>query len=348
MELIVLKFGGTSLANIKLMKNAAAKVAEHVNHGYKVIVVVSAMAGVTDNLSNLVNEISECNNQEALAEYANVITTGEQVSAGLFSLILQEMKIKSRSWTNWQIGIITDDNFADGEIIKLECNNIIESFNQGLQVAVVAGFQGITADGRNSTLGRGGSDTSAIIIAGAVKAKKCDIYTDVEGVFTGDPRIIAKAHKIAHINYDAMIAFADAGAKVLQAKSVKWAKHHQVKVQVLSSFTGNPGTIITHLEEAKPIIGVALSNIISLKNQSHLEHISKLNIAKISIIGTNIENNNSIIEHLEKALKQAKIEILVKQTEFMTLSFIIEDQYKFDAIKLVHKTCNLEESLTTN
>jgi aspartate kinase len=209
MNLVVLKFGGTSLASSKLMHNAAMKVAEEIKLGNNVIVVVSAMAGVTDQLINLTNEvispdIENYKNNDYFAEYASIITTGEQVSAGIFALLLQQLGFKARSWLGWQARIITDSNFSDAEIDSINFNNITDSFNQGYKVAVVCGFQGITKDGRITTLGRGGSDTSAIIIAGALKAKKCDIYTDVEGVFTSDPRIVPKAHKLEFINYNEM------------------------------------------------------------------------------------------------------------------------------------------------
>ncbi len=333
MALIVLKFGGTSLANIKLMRNAVEKVVNQIKLGNKVIVVVSAMAGVTDHLVDLVNEISNCSTPDNLAEYANVITTGEQVSAGLFSLLIQEEGIKARSWLSWQTGIITDNNLDDGHIIELNCKKIQDSFKEGYQVAVVAGFQGVTLDQRISTLGRGGSDTSAIILAGYLKAQSCYIYTDVEGVFTGDPRIIAKAHKINHINYDKMIAFAKAGAKILQEKSVKWAKHYNVKVHVLSSFTGNQGTTITHLDDNLPVVGIALGQEITDK--------SNLDIAKISIIGTNIEYNLKLIKHLQQTLERAGIDILSTKTSSTVLRFTVNDEHKFDATRILHSACYL-------
>lgn len=334
MALIVVKFGGTSLANIKLMKNAVAKVVKQVKLGNQVVVVVSAMAGVTDHLVDLVNEISNCSTPDNLAEYANVITTGEQVSAGLFSLLVQEEGIQARSWLSWQTGIITDNNLDNGHIIKLNCKKIEDSFKEGYQVAVVAGFQGITLDQRISTLGRGGSDTSAIILAGYLKAQNCYIYTDVEGVFTGDPRIIAKAHKITHIDYDKMIAFAKAGAKILQEKSVKWAKHYNVKIQVLSSFTGNQGTTITNLNNNSPVVGVALSQKIIDK--------PNLDIAKISIIGTNIEYNCKLTKHLKQTLEKAKIDILSTQASSTVLCFTVNDEHKFDATRILHNACHLD------
>ncbi len=335
MALVVLKFGGTSLANTKLMKNAVCKVIEEVALGNEVIVVVSAMAGVTDHLVSLVGEITECNNQYSSLEYANVITTGEQVSAGLFALLLQQDGIKARSWLGWQAGIVTDDNIVDGEIIELNCKPIIESFSQGYQVAVVTGFQGITKDNRISTLGRGGSDTTAIILAGALEAIKCDIYTDVEGVFTADPRIVAKAQKLESINYDEMIELANAGAKVLQAKSVEWAKHYQVRLQVLSSFTNHSGTFIDNFS-SHYIAGIAISKNID-------EVYSKLDVARITIIGTNV-NDKNLLESLKENLNYNAIDVLASSANTMSISFIVKEEDKFEAIRFIHTICELDET----
>lgn len=337
MAIKVLKFGGTSLANIKLMNNAAAKVLNHVAAGDKVVVVVSAMAGVTDHLVSLANEITSHHNQDTIAEYANIVITGEQVAAGLFSLLLQEEGIKARSWLSWQIGIITDEKIENGNILEINCQEIKESFAKGYQVAVVAGFQGITKNKRNSTLGRGGSDTSAIVLAGSLNASQCDIYTDVEGVFTADPRIVAKAHKLEQVSYEEMIEFARLGAKVLQENSVKWAKYYQIKVQVLSSFTGNLGTIISANSLSSSVVGVALS-----KNslEEYNENLN-LEIAKVSVIGTNINNNNRLIMDLEKVLHDVEIRILASQYTEMALSFIVKDEDKFEVVRLLHEACNL-------
>jgi aspartate kinase len=324
-----MKFGGTSLANTKLMNNAAQKVLNEISLGNKVIVVVSAMAGVTDHLVSLVNEITELSTADNKAEYANVITTGEQVSAGLFTLLLQQAGIKARSWLGWQAGIITDTNLIDADIVQLNCDKIIQSFAQGYQAAIVTGFQGITLDNRVSTLGRGGSDSTAIILSGALGAKRCDIYTDVEGVFTADPRIIDKARKIEQINYDEMIAFAHAGAKVLQAKSVEYAKRYKVRLQVLSSFTSNQGTFINEENKAHSVAGIALSS-----------ETYNLDVAKISIIGTNIDRDDQLIMKLKESI--SPMEILAKNSTSMTLSFIVKDEYKFSLIKQLHAICNLD------
>jgi aspartate kinase len=337
MAIKVLKFGGTSLANIKLMKNAAAKVLKHVVAGEQVVVVVSAMAGVTDHLVSLANEITSHHDQDSFAEYANIVITGEQVAAGLFSLLLQEEGIKARSWLSWQIGIITDEKVENGNILEINCQEIKESFTKGYQVAVVAGFQGITNNKRNSTLGRGGSDTSAIVLAGSLNATQCDIYTDVEGVFTADPRIVAKAHKLEQLSYEEMIEFARLGAKVLQENSVRWAKHYQINVQVLSSFTGNLGTIISPNSLSHSVVGVALSKPVSEECNDNLN----LEIAKVSVIGTNINNNNALIINLENALQDMGIGILASQYAEMALSFIVKDEDKFEVVRLLHEACNL-------
>ena len=322
MPLIVMKFGGTSLANTKLMNNAAAKVMSAVSQGNKVIVVVSAMAGVTDHLVSLVQEITELDNFASHAEYASVITTGEQISAGLFALSLQQAGIRARSWLGFQAGIITDENLKDANPIALKCEEIINSFEQGDQVAVVSGFQGVTENNRISTLGRGGSDTTAIILAGALKSERCDIYTDVEGIFTADPRIVAKAKKLDNINYDEMIALSSAGAKVLQAKSAQWAKHYNVKLQVLSSFTGNIGTFV--MEKANPIVAIALKN-----------EDSNLDLAKISIISTNIDYQLIIN-------KLTDIEAEFRVISPMQLSIIVKDEDKFDLTRRLHTICGLD------
>jgi aspartate kinase len=330
MTLVVLKFGGTSLANTKLMHNAMAKVIHEVSLGNQVIVVVSAMAGVTDHLVSLTHEISDCDIEDNLAEYANVITTGEQVSAGLFTLLLQREGLKARSWLGWQAQIITDDLYTNGTITDLKCEALCESFSQGYKVAVVAGFQGMTKNNRVSTLGRGGSDTSAIVLAGALKAQRCDIYTDVEGVFSADPRIVAKAHKIQTITYDEMIAFSRAGAKVLQAKSAEWAKHYQVNLRVLSSFTNGSGTIVCKSSNPRSITGIAISD--------------EDNLAQISAIGKNIDTDTSILEKLSYALNIENIQILAIKQEPMLLGFLVKNENKFDAIKILHTACGLNEA----
>ncbi len=329
MSIVVLKFGGTSLANTKLMNDAASKVVAEVKKGHKVVVVVSAMAGITDHLINMTHEFIQGDNANNLAEFASIISTGEQVAAGLFSLILLQKELNSRSWLGWQLGINTDNSFEDSNILNFKTDVIINEFNNGLQVAVVAGFQGVNEGNRITTLGRGGSDTTAIILAGYLHAKRCHIYTDVDGVFTADPRIVSKAHKLASIHYDEMIELSYAGAKVLQAKSVEWAKHFNIKLKVLSSFTNNSGTTVSNEVTNRQIVGIALS-----------KDTSNINIAKISIIGTNIAS--TLINSLRQILATNSIEILSDHFTQKTMSFFVKEDDKFEAIRLLHTGCNLD------
>jgi aspartate kinase len=324
MSLVVLKFGGTSLANLKLMNNAINKVANEVEKGNRVIVVVSAMAGVTDSLISQAQEIFKSDTFEATAEYSSVITTGEQISAGLFALLLQNAGFKARSWSGWQCGIITDDVVNDADVIAVNAESLLSSFSQGYQVAVVTGFQGVTQSNRISSLGRGGSDTTAIILAGELSAVKCDIYTDVEGVFTADPRIVPKAQKLDYINYDEMVEFAVAGAKVLQAKSAILAKKYQVNLHVLSSFTTSVGTIINQQSASRKIAGIALDKA----NHS---------MAKVSIIGTNIDKENIVLQAID-VINYESLEISSNR-----ISVLVKDEEKFDIMRYLHYACGLDQ-----
>ena len=260
MALLVLKFGGTSVANIPAIENVANKVAGEVALGHKVAVVVSAMSGVTNQL------VSWCSELDALhdtREYDSVVATGEQVTSGLLAIALHKRGLKARSWLGWQVPIITDDTHGKARIKDINGEALLKSLNTG-EVAVIAGFQGIGEGGRISTLGRGGSDTSAVALAAALKADRCDIYTDVDGVYTSDPRIVKKARKIAKISYEEMLEMASVGAKVLQTRSVEMAMKSRVPVQVLSSFekalgSDLPGTLVTdeeHIMEKEIVSGI--------------------------------------------------------------------------------------------
>lgn len=245
MALIVMKFGGTSVGDCDRIKNVALKVKAEVARGNQVAVVVSAMAGVTNQLVDYCKQISPL--YEAV-EYDAVVSTGEQVTSGLLAIALQQLGLKARSWMGWQIPIVTDDAHGKARIESIEVEGLKESLASG-EVAVVAGFQGIGPNKRVSTLGRGGSDTSAVALAAALSAERCDIYTDVDGVYTTDPRIVAKARKLAKITYEEMLELASLGAKVLQTRSVEMAMKHRVRVQVLSSFVDIPGTLVCDEEE---------------------------------------------------------------------------------------------------
>jgi len=261
MALIVQKFGGTSVANIERIRNVALKVKKELDLGNQVAVVVSAMAGVTNQLVAYVNEISPLASKEAWAEYDQVVSTGEQVTSGLLSLCLNEMGIPAQSFTGWQIPLKTDSAHGKARIATIDAAAMHKVLKSG-KVAVVAGFQGIGEDGRVTTLGRGGSDTSAVALAAALKADRCDIYTDVDGVYTTDPRVVSGARKLDKISYEEMLELASLGAKVLQTRSVEMAMNHNVIVQVLTSFADTPGTLLVKEEdivEQKRITGIAFS-----------------------------------------------------------------------------------------
>src|SRR5205823_10545513 len=258
MKRIVQKFGGTSVADVARIKNVARRVGREVDAGNEVAVVVSAMAGVTNQLVEWTRETSRVHDAR---EYDVVVSSGEQVTAGLLSLALQDLGIDARSWLGWQIPIRTDGVHGKARIEAIEVTEIRRRLAQG-QVAVVAGFQGIGPDTRITTLGRGGSDTSAVALAAALGADRCDIFTDVEGVYTSDPRIVAKARKLDKITYEEMLEMASLGAKVLQIRSVEMAMKHHVRLQVLSSFADLPGTLVVdedEIVEQELVSGIAYS-----------------------------------------------------------------------------------------
>jgi aspartate kinase len=264
MARLVLKFGGTSVANIERIRNAARHVKREVEAGHQVAVVVSAMSGKTNELVGWCKETAPLCDQR---EYDAVVASGEQVTAGLFSIALQEMGIPARSWLGWQIPILTNDAHGSARIASIDGAKIVEAFERCGETAVVAGFQGLHAPtGRVTTLGRGGSDTSAVALAAAIKADRCDIYTDVDGVYTTDPRIVPRARRMDRIAFEEMLEMASLGAKVLQVRSVEVALVHKVPTYVRSSFDdpGNPksGTLICSEEdivEAQVVTGIAFS-----------------------------------------------------------------------------------------
>jgi aspartate kinase len=258
MARIVMKFGGTSVANLERIRNVASRVKKEVEAGNEVAVVVSAMAGETNRLVSLCEEASPLYD---LREYDVVVSSGEQVTIGLLSIVLQSMGVPARSWLGWQIPVNTSDAHGSARIQGIDTSDMIRRFGEG-QVAVVAGFQGVDSQGRITTLGRGGSDTSAVGLAAALKADRCDIYTDVDGVYTTDPRIVAKARKLDKITYEEMLEMASQGAKVLQTRSVELAMKEGVRLQVLSSFEERPGTLVVdegEIVEQEIVSGIAYS-----------------------------------------------------------------------------------------
>ena len=258
MARLVQKYGGTSVGDINRIKAVAQRIKAAVDDGYQVAVVVSAMAGVTDRLAGWVSETAPLHD---VREYDAVVATGEQVTSGLLALALQDIGIQARSWHGWQLPIHTDGEHGSARILSLDTDEIESRLEAG-QVAVIAGFQGLSPEGRITTLGRGGSDTSAVALAAALGAERCDIYTDVDGVYTADPRIVSAAHRLDKITYEEMLEMASQGAKVLQTRAVALAMRHRVRLQVLSSFTDTPGTLVVdedEIVEEQMVSGIAYS-----------------------------------------------------------------------------------------
>ncbi|NNM55702.1 aspartate kinase [Acidocella sp.] len=258
MARIVMKFGGTSVADLDRIRNVAQRVKAEADKGNEVAVVVSAMSGATNQLVDWCQKLSPLFDAR---EYDTVVATGEQVTAGLTAIALQNLGMDARSWMGWQIAVETDGQHGKARINSIEAEELVERMKQG-QIPVVAGFQGIGPDNRVTTLGRGGSDTSAVALAAALKADRCDIYTDVDGVYTTDPRIVPGARKLTKITYEEMLELASVGAKVLQTRSVELAMKEHVRVQVLSSFTDAPGTMVVDEDEVveqEIVAGIAYS-----------------------------------------------------------------------------------------
>jgi aspartate kinase len=258
MARIVQKFGGTSVGDIERIRNAARRVKREVDAGNEVVVIVSAMAGTTNQLVDWTRRMSRLHDTR---EYDTVVATGEQVTCGLMALALQDLGVDARSWLGWQVPIRTDDAHGKARIEAIDTAEVERRLVRG-QVAVIAGFQGIGPDGRITTLGRGGSDTSAVAMAAALKADRCDIFTDVEGIYTTDPRIVAKARKLDRIAFEEMLEMASQGARVLETRSVAMAMNNRVRLQVLSSFADVSGTLVVdedEIVENRVVSGIAYS-----------------------------------------------------------------------------------------
>jgi aspartate kinase len=258
MARIVMKFGGTSVADLDRIRNVATRVKREVEAGHEVAVVVSAMSGVTNQLVKWCQDLSSLHDAR---EYDTVVATGEQVTTGLLAIALQSLGVDARSWQGWQVAIHTDGAHGKARVEEIDGQLLVERMGQG-QVPVIAGFQGIGPRNRITTLGRGGSDLSAVAVAAAVRADRCDIYTDVDGIYTTDPRIVPRARKLHAVAYEEMLELASVGAKVLQTRSVELAMKQKVRVQVLSSFEDKPGSLVVDEDEIveKPLVtGVAYS-----------------------------------------------------------------------------------------
>ncbi|WP_304616905.1 aspartate kinase [Paracoccus sp. (in: a-proteobacteria)] len=295
MPLLVMKFGGTSVADLDRIRNAAKKVQREVERGYDVIVIVSAMSGKTNELVGWVEQTSPLFDAR---EYDAVVSSGENVTAGLMALTLQEMGVPARSWQGWQVPINTTSAHSAARFVDIPRTNIDQKFAEGMKVAVVAGFQGLSPEGRITTLGRGGSDTTAVAFAAAFEAERCDIYTDVDGVYTTDPRITSKARKLPRIAFEEMLELASLGAKVLQTRSVELAMRYKVRLRVLSSFEDGDetsGTLICdedEIMESKVVNGVASSRDeakITLVTVEDRPGISAAIFAPLADAGVNVD-----------------------------------------------------------
>ncbi len=334
MGIIVQKFGGTSVGTIEKIFNVANKVINEVKRGNKVVVVVSAMSGETDRLVNLALSVDEKAIDDR--EYDVIISTGEQVTIGLLSLALKKLGYNAKSFLGFQVPIITDSIHSKARILDIQPDNILNTINQGT-IAVVAGFQGKDKFGNITTLGRGGSDTSAVAIAAAIKADRCDIYTDVDGVYTTDPHICSNARKIDIISYEEMLEFASLGAKVLQLRSVEFAQKYNVKLHVRSSFNDKEGTIVCKEDEKMEdamITGVAYD-----KNQA------KISIIKIpdhpgiaaKIFNSIAENNinvDMIVQNISEENGCTDLTFTVSKVDF---------QKAMDITKKIAKEINAKE-----
>ncbi|MGB9736246.1 MAG: aspartate kinase [bacterium] len=289
MALVVKKFGGTSVGDIDKIKNVARKVAKAKDKGDDLVVVVSAMAGETNKLVDYTNKTAEIPD---LREYDVVVSTGEQVTIGLLSIALNAMGYKAKSFLGFQVPIITDSAFSKSRILRIEQDNIRKALKDGY-IVVVAGFQGIDEKGNITTLGRGGSDTTAVALAAALKADVCEIYTDVDGVYTTDPNIVPEARRLDRISYEEMLEMASLGAKVLQTRSVEFAMKYKVPVMVKSTFTDSGGTLVT---EDKDMEEAVVSGIAYDKNE-----------AKITLV--KIPDKPGIAAKLFKPLTDANINV---------------------------------------
>ena len=334
MARIVQKFGGTSLADLNCIRNVAQRVKTEIDAGHEVAVVVSAMSGATNQLVGWVSDIGPL--QDA-REYDTILATGEQVTVGLLAIALQNIGIDARSWLGWQIPIRSDNVHGAARIESIDGSAIIDRMTNG-QVAVIAGFQGVGSDRRISTFGRGGSDTSAVAIAAALEADRCDIYTDVDGVYTTDPRITPKARKLLTITFEEMLEMASSGAKVLQTRSVAMAMRHNVNLQVRSSFSDATGTLVVNEDSAlekETISGIAFSpdeakiTIVGLRDQPGIA------ASVFGALADHHVNVDMIVQSASSAIKKTDISFSVGREDLDKAVDIInkiKEKLDFDSL----------------
>lgn len=329
MARIVMKFGGTSVADLDRIRNVAQRIKKEVDLGNQVSVFVSAMAGTTDQLVGWVEDISPVHDAR---EYDTVVSAGEQITSGLLALALQDIGVPARSWLGWQIPLKTNQVHSAARVEEIGTDEINARLEDGV-VCVIAGFQGISDDNRITTLGRGGSDTSAVALAAALNADRCDIYTDVEGVYTTDPRIVPQAQKLEKITYEEMLEMASLGAKVLQTRSVAMAMNHNVRVQVLSSFTDKPGTLV--VDEDEIVEKQVVSGIAYAKNE-----------AQVTLVG--VKNKPGIASDVFSLLAEKNINvdmIIQNETEDgrkTDLTFTVTENDVDKAREILNSADNIE------
>lgn len=339
MALIVAKFGGTSVADIERIEIAAAKVAREVAAGHQVAVVVSAMAGVTNQLIDYCSKMSKLYD---LREYDVVVSSGEQVTAGLMAMALQKHGVAARSWMGWQVPVKTSDMHGCARIEGIETQELHKRLKTG-EVAVLPGFQGLTDRNRISTLGRGGSDTSAVALAAALGAERCDIYTDVDGVYTTDPRIVPHARKLKQISYEEMMEMASLGAKVLQTRSVEIAAKMDVPIQVLSSFEDHvgsdlPGTLVTREEdivEQEVVSGIAYSRDeakLTVLAVPDIPGVAAKLFAPLAKAGINVD---MIVQNVSADGKNTDMTFTVPRAELARAENAIRTQSELQGCKIV-------------
>ncbi|ASX27995.1 aspartate kinase [Rickettsia sp. MEAM1 (Bemisia tabaci)] len=343
MALIIQKFGGTSVATIDRIKKIIPTIKAEIAKNNQVIIAVSAMAGVTNQLVTLCNEVSSLNKSSQLAEYDVALSSGEIVTASLLALALQEENINARSFLAWQLPILTDDNHSKALVESVDTNLLNECLQQNI-IPIIAGFQGINKHNRLATLGRGGSDTTAALIAAAMKADRCDIYTDVEGVFAADPRIIPKAKKIDEIDFSEMLELALSGAKVLHPRAAEIVMRYQIDMRILSTFAPEAGcTLITSKDkimEKRIISGITSNkNLLYLtiescslnfiqvasviaQNNNHIELIQEIEHNKRYSFITNLTDKNSLHILLTNLKNNNQISNFTFDTEIATVSII--------------------------
>jgi len=327
MALVVQKYGGTSVGDLERIKNVASRVLRTKNQGNQVVVVVSAMAGETDKLIRLAKQISSTPNER---EMDVLVATGEQVSIALLAMTLRAMGTDAKSYLAFQIKLATDSAFGRARIMGIESDKILTDLKEG-RIVVIAGFQGVDESDNITTLGRGGSDTTAVAIAAALKADLCEIYTDVEGVYTTDPNVCPQARKLSKISYDEMLEMASLGAKVLQIRSVEFAKKYNVPIHVRSSFTDNPGTIVCM--EEKEMEQVVVSGVTYNKNEAKIEimHVPDVPGVAAKIFQPLADANiivDMIIQTSSTTSGFADMAFTVPKTDFAKTLQIVKDNLK--------------------